>query len=124
MAGRLRLVQGDTGPSVLVFLFEPDTGAPVDAQASTVVMKFRRSGETTVLQTLNATLLTGTVTSDGQIDSTYSVPGSGGRVKFDWPSGALNIDPGDYEGEITMTTATGDRRTVYRRLKFSVRADF
>jgi hypothetical protein len=125
MGGRIRLVQGDTSPRVLVSLTDPATGNVVDVStAASVVMKFRRSGETDVLQTIPATLLTGALTQDGQIDTTYTVPGSGGRVAFSWPAGALDVDPGDYEGEVTLTTATGDIRTVYRRVKFHLRASF
>jgi hypothetical protein len=86
-------------------------------------MKFRKSGTTAVLATISATLLTGAVGPDGQIDLTYSLPGSGGRVAFDWPAGLLSQPPGDYEGEISLTKA-GTIRTVDRRVKFVLRASF
>jgi hypothetical protein len=73
---------------------------------------------------MTGTPLTGAQTPDGQIDTTYSTLGSGGRVAFSWPLGPLTLAPGDYEGEISLTTASGDLRTVYQQVKFSVRASF
>ena len=84
------------------------------------------AGTTTILQSMVGELLAGTVEADGVTPdlSQYPVVGSGGRVKFTFPNGALNIESGYYEGEIEITYADGSIQTVYHKLKFSVRGEF
>lgn len=126
MASYIKLVQGDTKPDITVALNERSTGDYIDLSSSgaSVVLKFRKRGTSTVLQTLTGTKLPGGLQADGTVDETIVTPGAGGRVKFSWPAGALNVDPGYYEGELTITFADGTVQTVNDLLKFSVRADF
>ena len=124
MASRIKLVQGDSAPQIIVSMTDDATGAPINVSTANVTMKFRQSGSTEVLNILSATLLTGRLSDDGTIDQTYTTPGSGGRVAFAWPPGALDVEPGYYEGEIQIIFADGTVQTVYQLLKFSVRAEF
>lgn len=124
MSMRVKLVAGDTRPPVLTQL--TDVGGVIPVDGGTVVMKFREAGSTTILQTITGDLLPGTIQEDGFTPdlSQYPVAGSGGRVSFTFPDGALDIDPGYYEGEIEVTFADGSIRTVYDRIRFNVREQF
>lgn len=109
MAEKIRLVQGDTRPQIRITLTDENTGAALDITGATCRMKFRAAGGTAVLDTL-----VGTVTE-----------GPAGVVVFIWNPTSLNVDPGDYEGEIEVTFPAGAGvQTVYELLKFKVREDF
>jgi len=126
MAEKIKLVQGDTKPALVLSLTDETTGSPIGLTNSTVRMYFRAVGSSTVLATLTGYLLVGRVSADGTIDSTapYNTLGAGGRVQFLWGSTDLNQDAGDYEGEIEITFADGTIQTVYDVLKFKLRKDF
>jgi hypothetical protein len=110
MAEKIRLVQGDTRPSLVTTLTDSTTGAAINITGATVRLKFRAAGATT----LQATIV-GTVTD-----------GAAGTVVFDWSDEptSLDGDPGDYEGEIEITFADSTIQTVYDLLKFKLRQDF
>ena len=126
MSTKIRLVQGDTKPAIIVSLTDEVSGAPIGLNTATVRMFFRALGETTILTTLTATLLAGRVIEDGTIDSSspYDLAGSGGRVQFSLGSTDLVQPAGDYEGEIEITYADGAKQTVFDLLKFKLREDF
>jgi hypothetical protein len=126
MSTKIRLVQGDTKPAIVVSLTDEVSSAPIGLNTTTVRMFFRALGETTILTTLTGTLLAGRVTDDGTIDSAspYDLAGSGGRVQFNWGSTDLVQPAGDYEGEIEITYADGAKQTVFDLLKFKLREDF
>lgn len=126
MSSRIKLVQGDTLPAVVVSLTDKDTGLPIDLSAAgtSILMQFRAQNSTTILQNITGTKLVGKLRDDGTIDTSNPTPGAGGRAQFNWPTGALDISPGYYEGEIQITFDGGAIQTVYDLLKFSVRADF
>lgn len=108
MAERIRLVQGDNRPYIRMTLRQAD-GTAMDLQnATSVVVHFRRAGDTAVLSTLVCTKLDG---------------GAGGEVSFNFPGQALNVQPGPYEGEIEIDF-DGEKQTVYEVLKFTVRPQF
>lgn len=125
MSTRIKLVQGDTRPQIVVSL-KNQLGQAIDCTSSTIRFYFRAVDSTTVLATIVGTLLSGFVNPDGSINSAppYNIPGSGGRVSFNWPAGALNVDAGDYEGEVEITFSDLTVQTVYNKLKFRLRADF
>jgi hypothetical protein len=110
MAEKIRLVQGDTRPSLVTTLTDSTTGDAINITGATVRLKFRAAGATT----LQATIV-GTVTD-----------GAAGTVVFDWSDEPTSLDgaPGDYEGEIEITFADSTIQTVYDLLKFKLRQDF
>jgi hypothetical protein len=110
MAEKIRLVQGDTRPNLVVTLTDSTTGAVINITGATVRLKFRAVGATTLKSTL-----TGTVTD-----------GANGIVVFYWSDDptSLDGDPGDYEGEIEITFVDTTVQTVYDLLKFKLRQDF
>jgi len=109
MSEKIKLVTGDNRPYVRVTLTDKD-GTPVNLSDSTtsVVVHFRATGSETVLQTLTCNKV-GT--------------GEDGIVAFNFPAGALDIDPGPYEGEVEIDF-DGEKQTVYQPLKFIVREQF
>lgn len=103
---KIYLVQGDTKPRVYVDLTDGEDGPGVDVTgATTVTLFFRRVGGTEVLS---------------EIPCTIEPPST---VSFKFPLGMLDIQPGEYEGEMRFFFGS-DIQTLYRPLKFSVRAKF
>ena len=109
MAEKIKLVQGDTRPQIQVTLTDEGTGAAIDITGATCLLRLRAIGSTALVDTL-----TGIVTN-----------GASGVVVFVWNQNTLNVDAGDYEGEIEVNFASGQgKQTVYELLKFKVREDF
>tara|TARA_S200000501_G_scaffold216155_1_gene202834 strand:- start:8909 stop:9244 length:336 start_codon:yes stop_codon:yes gene_type:complete len=110
MAEKIKLVQGDSLPSIKLTLTDPTSGVALDLSDSTTVVKvyFRAVGSATVLSAITCTKVGG---------------GTGGVVRFDFSGGVLNVPPGPYEGEIEISFS-GQLQTVYDKLKFFVREDF
>lgn len=126
MAEKIKLVQGDTRPALVVSLTDENSGAPLGLDGSTCRLYFRRLGETEILATLTGLTIPGRVLPDGNLDFTapYNLSGSGGRVQFNWAAGDLDQPAGEYEGEIEVTFADSTKQTVYDKLKFKIREDF
>lgn len=103
MTCRLRLMQGDTLPSVIVTITDEVTGVvDISDPAKLPYMKFRQCGTTETLQNILGTKLPGVPAPDGSVSPGTGLAGEGGRVRFDWPEGALDIPPGNYEGEVSV----------------------
>lgn len=109
MSDTIKLVQGDTRPRLQVTLTDTQTGNPIDlSDALTAVsIEFRQRGGTAVTP----------------IPCTKVGDGSTGEVLMDWPAGALDGDPGSYEGQIVIQFGA-QRQTVYELLRFSMRDNF
>jgi hypothetical protein len=108
MAGKIKLVQGDTRPFIRLTLKDAD-GMPINAAGATVRVKFRAVGSDQNLFTVTCLQPNG---------------GTDGVVVFGFPAGALNVDPGSYEGEVEIDFGADGTQTVYDVLKFTVRAQF
>lgn len=106
----IRLVKGDERPVIVLTLTDDITNSPIDLSLSTttVQVKFRKAGTTTLLSTMNCSKLSG---------------GTTGQVQFNFSGGVLDVDPGMYEGEIVISF-NGDIQTVYDTLRFTVRENF
>lgn len=110
MSDKIKLVQNDTRPALVVTITDDTTGNPIDMTGSTLALKFRQVGSSS-LQATVAGIVTG---------------GTSGQVTF-FPSTAPEMlagTPGDYEGEIQITFPDGQIQTVYDTLKFKVRQEF
>jgi hypothetical protein len=126
MVDRIKLVQGDTLPSIIVTVFKDDGSGPMDLRGSTPRLKFRESGSDTIKETLVGNLVNGYDDGSGTINLSppYNLPdGRGGRVEFTWTQTALDT-AGSFEGEVEVTFIGGPVQTVYDRLKFTVREQF
>jgi hypothetical protein len=106
----IKLVQGDNLPEVTLTLINLETDLPLDLSAATttVVVKLRALGGTTVLSTLTCVKTNG---------------GADGVVMFFFPASTLDIPAGQYQGEIEISF-NGQFLTVYDLLQFSLRAEF
>ena len=110
MADTIKLVSGDNYPLIQLTLTDDSTGDPMDLSpaTTTVTVKFRAQGSTTLLSTLACTKVAG---------------GSTGIVTFYFPTTELDVAAGMYEGEIVVDQ-NSLIQTVYDTLRFKVRADF
>ena len=109
MSDVIRLVQNDSRPEINLTLTDENTNLPIDLSAgtTTVVVKFRAAGSSTLLSTITCT-------------KTDAV---NGKVSFNFTGGVLDVDPGQYEGEIEISY-DGDTHTVFDLLRFRVRGEF
>ena len=107
MADVIRLVKGDELPIIQLTLTDDVANQVLDISAATttVSVRFRKAGTTTLLNT---------------IACTKSTDGTDGQVEFDFQGGVLDVDPGQYEGEIVVDF-NGSSQTVYELLTFRVR---
>lgn len=103
------LVQGDTKPQIKVTLKREDDTAQ-DVTGATIKLHFRPAQSTTL-----SFSLTGVFTG---VDATK------GEVVFNFSSGQLDLDPGDYEGEVEVVYSDATRETVYEIIQFVLREDF
>lgn len=108
MTDKIKLVRHDTRPQVKITVLDDTTGLAINITNSSVVLRFRAVGSTTVLDTLNGVIL----------------DGPNGVAAFAWNANTLNVDAGDYEGEVEITFSDQTRQTVYDLIKFKVREDF
>ena len=99
MSEKIKLVQGDTRPAIVVTLTDEKTGAPLNLTGATVRLYFRQVGFTELQATVVASV---------------TDPEQGVCVFF--PSTApemLSGVAGDYEGEIEITFADSTIQTVF-----------
>ena len=110
MSDVIKLVKGDELPLITLTLTDDVANSALDLSAGTtsVTVKFRAVGSTTVSST---------------ISTTKTTDGSDGKVQFNFAGGVLDVDEGMYEGEIVVNY-NGSLQTVYDKLKFRVRANF
>jgi hypothetical protein len=108
MAEKIKLVRRDTRPLVQVTVTDDNTGNPIDLTGAIVRMYFRALGGDSVLDTLVGVVL----------------DGPAGQTVFAWNANTLDVEAGDYEGEIEVEFPTGARQTVFDVQKFKVREDF
>ena len=109
MAETIKLVKGDELPQITLTLTDDVTSSAVNLSAptTTVTVKFRKKGTTTTLSTIS------TIKTSG---------GTDGKVHFNFSGNVLDVDPGEYEGEVVIDY-NGLVQTVYDVLKFRVRAN-
>lgn len=110
MTDVIKLVKGDAYPTITLTLTDEDSGDPIDVSAltTTVYLKFRAAGSTTLIDTITCAI----------------VDGANGIVSFDFVGGALaDVDAGLYEGEIEIDFS-GSTHTIWDVLKFRVRDEF
>lgn len=108
MAEKIKLVRDDTLPQIQVTVTDETTGTAINLTGATPRLRFRAVGSTTLLATL-----VGTVTN-----------AAAGVCVFAWGASTLNVDAGDYEGEVEITFSNGGVQTIFDPLKFKVREDF
>ena len=110
MSDVINLVKGDELPIITLTLTDDVANSVLYLSEGTtsVTVKFRAVGSTTVSST---------------ISTTKTTDGSDGKVQFNFAGGVLDVDEGMYEGEIVVNY-NGSLQTVYDKFKFRVRANF
>jgi hypothetical protein len=117
----LNLVTGDTLPELTFTMKDSNTAAPgmnldennsatwapINVTGSTVTLRLRELGSTTVKTSLTCTVTDGTA----------------GKVATDFPAGTLDT-AGTFEGELELVFPNGGIQTVNDLIKFKVRSDF
>lgn len=117
----INLVVGDTLPEMTITLkdsnkaavgstldeADSDTWRPINLTGSTVRLRIRQLGATTVKATLNCTVTEPT----------------NGKVTTDFPAGTLDT-AGVFEGEVEITNSSGGIQTVNDLIKLKIRDDF
>jgi hypothetical protein len=105
----IKIVQNDNLPEVTLTLTDRQTGNPIDLSAATttIVVKFRAFGSTTILATLTCS----------------KVDAANGVIRFGFPGTTLDVPAGQYQGEIEMSF-NGQILTAFDLLNFTLRADF
>ena len=107
MAETYKYVQGDTGPQIQVTVTSAD-GVAANLTGGSVTLHFRAAGTTTVL--FSRVLAFSDATN--------------GKAVLQWQTGDLDVDAGNYEGELEVVLSSGLRETRYEILKFKIREDF
>lgn len=110
MSSVIKLVQGDNLPEITLTLTDSSDDVPLDLSAATttVVVKLRALGSTTISSTLTCWKPNG---------------GADGVVRFYFPASTLDIPAGSYQGEIEISY-NGQILTVFDLLQFALRAEF
>ena len=117
----LNLVTGDTLPELTFTLKDSNTAAtglnldedndatwaPIDLTGTTVRLRIREVGSSTVKSTLTCTVTDAT----------------GGKVVTDFPDGTRDT-AGTFEAELEITFSGGGKQTVNDLIKLKVRSDF
>ena len=107
MADTYKYVQGDTGPQIQVTVTSAD-GVAANLTGGSVTLHFRAAGTTTVLFSRALAFLDAT----------------NGKAVLQWQTGDLDVEAGNYEGELEVVLSSGLRETRYELLKFKIREDF
>lgn len=109
MSEVIYLVQGDTKPQIKVTLKRDDDTAQ-DVTGATIKLHFRPALSKTLTFSITGTF--------SGADATK------GEVVFIFSAGQLDLDPGDYEGEVEVVYSDSSRETVFEVLTFVLREDF
>jgi hypothetical protein len=105
----IKLVRNDTAPQLRLTLTDSQTGAPINLTSATVTLHLRALNTTTLLLARNAVV---------------QLPAAAGVAILIWNPGDLNLEPGDYEGEIQVTLGDGTIETLFNPLQFVIREEF
>lgn len=107
----LKLVTLDNLPNISVALTRSLDGTAVDlSQANTIItIKMRALGQTAVLAQYQGSVL--------------NAPGTDGKMTFGFPGNTLNVAPGLYEFQISVSF-NGQTETVFETLKAQIRGAF
>ena len=110
MTERIRLVQNDSRPAIVVNIMDGSTGnTPLNLTGATVRLKVRRLDELTVISVLVASIVNG---ANGQC------------VFFPALAPEMMQDFGNFKGEVEITFEDGQVQTVYDLISFTVREEF
>lgn len=106
MADVIKLVSGDTRPSLRITLTDANTKLPVNLTGVTAVkLQFREQGGDTTL-----------FVADG-----YLYEAAKGAVEVPWPTDVAPLAAGQYEADVKVTFPDGTVQTTFDLIRFMVR---
>jgi len=105
----IRLVRNDTGPQLRFTLTDNLTGDPINLTGATVTLHFRAVNTSTLLFSRQAAIVS---------------PPANGVAVLQFDDDELDLDAGEYEGEVEVVTNDGMRETIFNVLQFALREDF
>jgi len=105
----IKLVRNDTGPQLQFTITDSLTGNPIDLTGATVTLHFRAANSDTLLFSRAAVI---------------QAPATNGVAVLGWAPGNLDLDAGEYVGEVETVLASGLRETIFDVLQFELREDF
>ena len=124
---RIRLVQGDSRPLLLLSVQDCTSGKPIDLSSAgtQALFKFRAVGERTVKSTMPCAKLPGMLDENNVVvyPIEYETPGSGGRLRVEWKQDTLD-KAGEFEAELEVTFPDGTIQTLFDVIKFRIREEF
>lgn len=125
---KIRLVQGDTAPQLVLSLTDERTRRPLDLSSpgTTARLLFREVGADEPKATMPCFPIAGYLDPEtGEVDNRppFDVAGRGGRLAMDWSATALDT-AGEFEGEVEVTFPDGRIQTAFAILKFQIREQF
>lgn len=117
----------NSSAKVVIVVADKTTHDPIDLSAgtTTVELKLKRVGATSLAGTVVCTKLTGLQSADGSVDTTapYDTPGRGGRVQADVPASVFS-SAGDHVGELKVTDGlTGAVVIPHQLVEITVREE-
>jgi len=129
----LTVVQGDTKPPLVINLAQETTNystglvtdSPIDVSTSTVLLKIRKVGSNTLIDTITCINLPGFEYANGVVNLTppFNMPGKGGRIMANWKTNSLSV-AGVIEGEVEITYPDGTIQTAANVVKLRVKPQF
>jgi hypothetical protein len=109
MMAAIKLVRNDTGPQLRFTLTDSLTGNPINLAGATVTLHFKAINSDVLLFSRPAFVVP---------------PGTSGVAVLEWQNGDLDLDAGEYVGEVEVVVNTGMRETIFNMLQFELREDF
>jgi hypothetical protein len=88
---------------------DPSTWAPIDLTSQTIRVHFRDLGGDTILDTMLCA---------------KQSPFTSGKCFMQWNATTLDVEAGTYEAEIELEDGSGNKQTIFDKLKFKIRDDF
>jgi hypothetical protein len=105
----IKLVRNDTGPQLRFTITDSLTGTAIDLTGATVTLHFKAVNSDVLLFSRAALVVP---------------PATNGVAVLEWQNGDLDVDAGEYVGEVEVVTGIGMRETIFNVLQFELREDF
>ena len=118
----VQLVQGDTRPTLQLFLYDATTNKPFDfSDGGDVVQFLLRPAGKPIKETLVCQKLPGTVNEAGEVvyGDPYTLAGSGGRAEVHWTPTALDT-AGTFEGKAEVLWHDGTQQTMVDKIPITI----
>ncbi len=122
----VQLVQGDTRPTLQLFLYDATTNLPFDFSDVGDIVQFLLKpvgNKVDVKEVLVCQKLPGTVDTQGNViyGPSWTTPGQGGRCEVHWTATALDT-AGQFVGKAEVLWADGTQQTMVDDIRIDIQA--